>query len=328
MFTRLLKYAMLFAVILCLAFPAFSQAEELKEINFGIISTESSIGLKSLWAPFLQDMEKKLGMKVNAFFASDYAGIIEAMRFNKIQLAWFGNKSAMEAVDRANAEIFVQTIDMNGRNGYWSLLITHKDSDIKSLDDILKNGAKYTFGNGDPNSTSGFLVPSYYVFALNKIDPAKYFKRVINSNHETNALAVANKQVDFATNNTLDIDRLSKTHPDLYRNIRVIWKSPLIPSDPIAWRKDLPEDMKSKIKTFFLTYGKSEQEKKVLAGMHEWGSFKESNNDQLIPIRQIELFKQKVKIENDNQMNAEEKRTKLAKINDDLEQLKRKAAAE
>ena len=328
MILRLLKYAMFFAVVLCLTFPAFSQAEELKEINFGIISTESSVGLKSMWAPFLQDMEKKLGMKVNAFFASDYAGIIEAMRFNKIQLAWYGNKSAMEAVDRANAEIFVQTVDMSGKNGYWSLLITHKDSDIKSLNDILKNGQKYTFGNGDPNSTSGFLVPSYYVFALNNIDPAKHFKRMINSNHETNALAVANRQVDFATNNTLDMDRLSKTHPDLYRNIRVIWKSPLIPSDPIAWRKDLPEDIKSKVKAFFLSYGKSEQEKKVLANMHEWGSFRESDNDQLIPIRQIELFKQKVKIENDNQMNAEEKRIKLAKINGDLDQLKRKAATE
>jgi phosphonate transport system substrate-binding protein len=328
MFARLLKYTMFFAVVLCFAFPAFSDAEELKEINFGIISTESSVGLKSIWEPFLQDMEKKLGMKVNAFFASDYAGIIEAMRFNKVQLAWYGNKSAMEAVDRANAEIFVQIIDKDGHPGYWSYLITQKDSDIKSLDDIIKNGSKYTFGNGDPNSTSGFLIPSYYVFALNNIDPVKHFKRMIISNHETNALAVATKQVDFATNNNLDIDRLKATHPELYKNIRIFWKSPLIPNDPIAWRKDLPEEIKVKLKTFFANYGKAEHEKKILADMHGWGGFKESSNDQLLPIRQIELYKQKVKIEKDDQMNAEDKRTKLAKINGDLEQLKRKAAAE
>src|SRR5664280_1182492 len=71
-------------------------AQELKEINFGIISTESSQNLKSDWQPILDSMAKKTGMKVNAFFASDYAGIIEGMRFNKVQVAWFGNKSAME----------------------------------------------------------------------------------------------------------------------------------------------------------------------------------------------------------------------------------------
>ena len=97
--------------------------------------------------------------------------MIEGMRFNKVQLAWFGNKSAMEAVDRADGEVFAQTITLDGNPGYWSLLITHKDSDIKSLDDVLKNGKKYIFGNGDPNSTSGFLVPAYYMFAVTRSIP-------------------------------------------------------------------------------------------------------------------------------------------------------------
>lgn len=75
-----------------------------QEINFGFISTESSQNLKSDWQPLIDDMEKQTGLKVKAFFASDYAGIIEGMRFNKVQIAWMGNKSAMEAVDRANGE--------------------------------------------------------------------------------------------------------------------------------------------------------------------------------------------------------------------------------
>ena len=146
-------------------------AQELKEINFGIISTESSQNLRSEWQPILDDMAKKTGAKVNAFFASDYAGIIEGMRFNKVHIAWFGNKSAMEAVDRANGEVFAQMVNADGTQGYYSHLIVHKDSPLKSLDDMLKQGKSLSFGNGDPNSTSGFLVPSYYVFAQNKIDP-------------------------------------------------------------------------------------------------------------------------------------------------------------
>ena len=55
-----------------------------KEVNFGFISTESAANLKSAWQPLLEDMQKSTGLKVNAFFATDYAGVIEAMRFNKV----------------------------------------------------------------------------------------------------------------------------------------------------------------------------------------------------------------------------------------------------
>ena len=70
--------------------PAYAEEQE-KALNFGIISTESQQNLKPQWTPFLQDMEKKLGVKVNAFFAPDYAGIIQGMRFNKVDIAWYGN---------------------------------------------------------------------------------------------------------------------------------------------------------------------------------------------------------------------------------------------
>jgi hypothetical protein len=124
-----------------------------QDINFGIISTESSQNLKTDWQPLLDDMAKQTGFKVTAFFAPDYAGVIEAMRFNKVHVAWYGNKSAIEAVDRASGEVFAQMVNADGTEGYYSHLIVHKDSPIKSLDDVLKNGKSYSFGNGDPNST-------------------------------------------------------------------------------------------------------------------------------------------------------------------------------
>lgn len=107
--------------------PAYAEEQE-KALNFGIISTESQQNLKPQWTPFLQDMEKKLGVKVNAFFAPDYAGIIQGMRFNKVDIAWYGNLSAMEAVDRANGQVFAQTVAADGSPGYWSVLIVNKDS--------------------------------------------------------------------------------------------------------------------------------------------------------------------------------------------------------
>ena len=298
------------------------------EINFGIISTESSQNLREAWSPFLADMEKALQMKVKPFFASDYAGIIEAMRFGKVHVAWYGNKSAMEAVDRAGAEVFVQEIKANGTQGYYSHLLVHKDNNqINSMKDLLKCDGTVNFGIGDPNSTSGFLVPSYYVFAQNDVDPKKCFKTVRSANHETNLMAVANKQVDAATNNSEQVARSKKKAPKAADNIKIVWTSPLIPADPITYRRDLSKGLKAKIKSFFLGYGRMgpnvEHEKKVLANMGSGGGgYTDSSNAQLFPIRQLALFKDKLKIMADERLDQDKKAARLKEIETKLADLK------
>lgn len=317
------------AMTAMLAAPQISQADEMKTLNFGIISTESSQNLRTRWEPFLADMSEDLGMEVKPFFASDYAGIIQAMRFDKVDVAWYGNKSAMEAVDRAGGEIFAQTVGASGNPGYWGVLIAHKDNDeINSMDDVLNKAGELSFGNGDPNSTSGFLVPSYYVFAKNGVEPKKIFKRMTNASHEANFLAVANGQVDVATNSTGTLGRIQVTHPDKYDQVKVVWKSPLIPSDPIVWRKNLPENAKSKIYDFFMTYGTTgdEQELAVLKAL-QWAGFKSSSDDQLLPIRQLELFKQRALIAADDKLSSGEKKEKLGEIDAQLSALNRRLDA-
>jgi phosphonate transport system substrate-binding protein len=297
---------------------ALANASGIKEINFGIIATEKAGALRQMWEPFLNDMSKAIGMKINGFYATEYAGIIEAQRFNKVQIAWYGNKSAIEAVDRSNGEVFAQFVDLDGTPGYYSYLITHRDSPIKSLDDVLKNGKSYTFGIGDPSSTSGTLVPTYYVFTLNKLDPRTHFKVTRSSNHEGNFLAVLNRQVDLATSNSEMTDKVKEKSPERLEQIRILWTSPLIPRDPLVWRKDLPEDVKKKVQDFVLSYGRDDREKEILKNMYRLAGFKASTNAQLIPIRQLELFKDRTKIESDERMPAAEKKAKLADIDAQL----------
>ena len=294
------------------------------QINFGLISTESASALEKSFAPLLSDMSKALGVTVKPFFASDYAGVIEAMRFNKVDLAWFGNKSAIVAVDRAGGEVFAQTIKHDGSEGYHSLLITNKDSDLNSLEDVLKCDKTKTFGNGDPNSTSGFAIPGYYVWALNNKTPEECFKRVTRSNHEGNALAVANNKVDVATNNTESIyARLQKNNMKAFKNIKEIWRSPLIPSDPMVWRKNLSAEVKQKIYFFIMQYGrfgsmeKVKKERETLANLSDgWGPFLASSNAQLLDVRQIEAFKKKLKAQKKNDMAG------VAKAEEELKKLK------
>ncbi|MDR0355356.1 MAG: phosphonate ABC transporter substrate-binding protein [Deltaproteobacteria bacterium] len=304
--------------------PQASAADEV--VNFGIISTESSQNLRKIWEPFIEDMRAQTGLNVKAFFAIDYAGIIEGMRFDKVQLAWYGNKAAMEAVDRAGGEVFMRTVNYDGTEGYYSHIIAHKDSPLTSIEDMFKNSHELIFANGDPNSTSGFLVPSYYVFALNKVDPKKAFKRVLNSNHEANALSVANGQADAATCNSEALTRLAITFPDKRENIKVIWTSPLIPSDPLVWRKDLDPAVKEKIKTFLLAYGQDGPEQarqlEILKAL-QWKGFQESTDSQLDPIRQLELYKEKSKLESAGELKASQKE-RLAAIERELAELEKK----
>jgi len=294
-----------------------------QDINFGFISTESSQNIKSDWMPLIEDMEKQTGLKIKTFFASDYAGIIEGMRFNKVQIAWMGNKSAMEAVDRSNGEVFAQMVNADGGQGYYSHLIVHKDSPLNNLSDMFSNAKNLSFGNGDPNSTSGFLVPSFYVFAQNKVDPKTAFKVMRNANHETNALAVANKQVDVATNNSENIEKIKERQPEKFKEVKIIWTSPLIPLDPLVMSKNLPEATKAKIKTFFYNYAKTDpREKEIIMKISKLSGFKASTNDQLKPIRQLDLFAKRNKIESDTTLSDSEKKNKLTEIDQQLAALK------
>jgi phosphonate transport system substrate-binding protein len=332
MLRNTIRTATVAAVVAFAAVPAIADNykpldADPKEINFGIISTESTQNLRESWMPLIADMQKALNMPVKPFFAPDYAGVIEAMRFGKVHVAWYGNKSAMEAVDRAGAEVFVQEIKADGTQGYYSHILVHKSNDrINSLKDLLGCDGSLNFGIGDPNSTSGFLVPSYYVFAQNNADPKKCFKTVRSANHESNFMAVANKQVDAATNNSEQVARSKDKAPEALKNVKIIWTSPLIPADPLAYRKDLSKDLKAKIKGFFLSYGRlgpdAEAQKKVLLGLGSGGGgYTDSSNAQLIPIRQLALFRDKLKLMSDTRMDAKEKEAKLRAIEEKLADL-------
>jgi len=303
--------------------PVHSQP---RELNFGMIATESSANLKTAWQPLLDDMARSTGYKINAFFAPDYAGVVEAMRFNKVQVAWMGNKTGAEAVDRANGEVFAKVTQADGAQGYWGVMVVHRDSSLHTLDDVLKNRGQLTLGFGDVNSTSGTLVPGYYAFAAHKIDPTKDFKRTLRANHEVNILAVANKQVDVATVSSDGIDRMKMKQPEKAAELREVWRSPLIPSDPMLWRKDLDADAKHKLRSFLLGYGRDAREKQILNTLTLAG-FVASDNTQLLPIRQLELARERAKLEADAALAADDKAKKLAEIDARLAELGRQLAA-
>ncbi|MEL7052081.1 MAG: phosphonate ABC transporter substrate-binding protein [Cyanobacteria bacterium J06588_5] len=302
-------------------------AAEIAELEFGIISTESQDNQKPKWEPFIAAMSEELGREVKASYATDYAGVIEAMGANKVQMAWFGGKSYIEAAKRSEAEAFAQTVATDGSKGYYAYLITNKENPILADIDVdagdgdqyvVENAGNLTFAFNDPNSTSGFLVPSYYVFAQNDVNPEEAFSELVFAgSHEATALAVANNQVDVATNNSESLFEIEKNDPDAFENIQVVWTSPEIPSDPIAYRKDLPDCLKDEIKDFFYSY-----EDEAILGPLEWSGFDEADDTTWNTVRELEIGKTILEVQNDASLDAAAKEARLEELNTELEAVK------
>lgn len=282
-------------------------------LGFGVVPTESAVHLRKDYERIRTDLERAVGRPVEMVFAPDYAGAVEAMRFGHVHLALFGNVAAIAAVDRAGAEVFARSVDKDGNPGYWAHIVVPAGSPIRSLEDLLAQASSLTFAMGDPQSTSGTLVPGYYAFALRGVNPRRAFRAVRSSHHEANLLAVANRQVDAATTNNETFFRLQARMPEIAARVRIIWTSPLIASDPLLFRSDLPEETKAAIRGFFLGYGDTPEERAAIAPLKLSG-FVPSDNRQLVPYRAMRLERAKAEIEGDSRVSEEERRRRLAEI--------------
>jgi phosphonate transport system substrate-binding protein len=223
-----------------------------KEVTFALLSTENAAEITRRWGPILAQLEKDLGVKVRQVNATDYRGTIEALKFKKAELGHPGPKSYVEASTNnyANVEPVAQLQLANGSLGYRSCLIVNAESDIFSPEDI----AGKTFAFNDPNSTSGYLVPSAFFMMEMGVDPKKHFSKVtFSGSHEASILAVAAKKVEIASTNLPDLQQLTRENKVPRGALRVIWVSKLIPNDPIVVRKDLPASFKSAIQESLTT---------------------------------------------------------------------------
>lgn len=217
-----------------------------REITFGLLSTENASEITRRWGPIMAQLEKDLGIKVKSVTATDYRGTIEALKFKKAEIGHLGPKSYVEASNNnyANVEPIAQLQLANGSLGYRSCLIVHSDSDMFSPEDM----AGKTFAFNDPNSTSGYLVPSAFFMMEMSVDPKKYFSKVtFSGSHEASILAVANKKAEVASTNLPDLQQLTREGKVPRSALRVIWVSKLIPNDPIVVRKDMPASLRSAI---------------------------------------------------------------------------------
>ena len=270
--------------------PARAPMERPTKIVFTVLSAEGQASSGPLWQPLLDDLEREIGIPVEPIFATNYSVLVEAMRANQAQIGWFSALPAVQAIDRSQGEVIARTVDTEGKDSYTSTLIVKRGSGI-TVDDVARCGKRYTFGIGDAQSTSGTLAPLTYFFGPRNITPSACFSTVRSANHQANSFSIANGQVDVATSNSVNLIFLRRQNPQIAEQIETIWESPPIPESGIVLRKDLPADLKAKIREFFVTYGQgagpdSARQRTVMEGLN-YSQFREADDTYLNPIREM-----------------------------------------
>ncbi len=247
-----MKFLQFVSILFLLSVIAHAAPKEWPaKIRFGLIPFEGSgANVKERFAPMFDYLSQKLGVPVVYSTASDYAGIITAMEHGHIDFAYLGPKSYVEAAKKADARVLVKEVNINGYSGYHGLIITRSDSGINSI----KDAQGRTFAFTGPNSTSGYLVPNIRFYRSKPpIIPSRFFKQIkFSGHHKSSILSVKNRSIDVAATNDVDLEKMIKRGIIKKGEMKILWKSDIIPGAVIAARRKLPSSMKMSFKKAML----------------------------------------------------------------------------
>jgi phosphonate transport system substrate-binding protein len=233
------------ATIAAASWPARAQ----QVLTVGLIPSEDSRAMIANSQKMMDMLAQALGIPVKPFVAADYNGVIEALRAKRLDVAYLGPFSYVLGTTVADIEAFaVAETKKAGRTFYHSQVIAHKDSGIKSVNDLKGK----TFAFVDPSSTSGHLFPKAGLIKAG-FNPDKDFGRVIFSgSHDSSAIAVQNKKIDAAAIADRILDAAISKGLAKREDLVEVWKSDPIPESPTVWRKDLNPELKKKVQAAFL----------------------------------------------------------------------------
>jgi phosphonate transport system substrate-binding protein len=226
-----------------------------KVIKIGSVTVETQAATVTRFKPLADHMERKFGVKVEVFTASDYAGIVQALSAGHIHLGRMGGAAyAAGFIDsKGGIEPLVMNVEPNGGKGYHSVLIVRADSPYKTLDDLKGK----TLAWADPNSTSGYLVPNA-ALRESGVDPQRHFGRTLFSGgHEQSVLGVLKGTLDSAFTWTSPGHQSGQFRIMMDRgllkleDLRIVWESPLIANPLWAVPTNIPADMKKDLLAYF-----------------------------------------------------------------------------
>ena len=233
------------------ALPAFAQTTE---IRFGLIPSEDAEKLIADSQPFIKALEAAIGMKIKPYVAIDYSAVVEALKSDKLEIAFLGPAAYILARDKVKAPVEPVArgvMEQTGKSSYRALIIAHPAQPIRNLGDLKGK----TFALVDPASTSGNFAPR---LALHKngIDPDKDFKSLYYSGtHQASLIAVKEGKVNAAAIADEVYDLAISRGQLKKEDVRIVFASDPIPGSPFVIRTNLPKDLQDKLRKGLMAIG-------------------------------------------------------------------------
>jgi phosphonate transport system substrate-binding protein len=259
-------------------------AKKPKVLRVGFVPAEDAAQVMQNAQPVVEILRKQLDMEVQPFVATDYTGVVEALRANKLDVAFLSPASYVLAKSETNVKVVLKS-ERKGIPAYYAAIITRADSGIKTLEDLRGK----TFAFGDSLSTTGHVFPRKMLKA-HGIDPVRDFKQVLYSGADATVLAVLNGRSMPATYANLpdsqDIAYGYLKNPEDVKKIHAIAFSEAIPADNLVINGNLDERLAKKIEKVFVELSRDSQGKKMLRELYQIDGFVSATDKDYDSVRQ------------------------------------------
>lgn len=241
------------------------------QLTLGIIPAENNEQAVARFEPVRQDLEAQLGQSVRVFQATDYTGIVEAMRRGRVDVAWFGPVSGVLAYRQANAVPFAVGVSSStGVSSYHALILVRADSDLHTLADLEGRNVAFV----DPASTSGGLVPSYMVMSQFGKGPEEFFGRFnYAGTHDASVMALVNGSVDGAAVADFLLNNMTERGLVDMNDFRIVATSQPVPGPPMMVRRDLGPELRAQLVEVFTTL---HERMDTVIGMGDYSHYEEA----------------------------------------------------
>jgi phosphonate transport system substrate-binding protein len=280
------KLGLLFVILAILIITACGTKEENKEkgsnkkdevFTIGVIPAQTEGEMKGALDKLQNVLSEEMDREVKITSYPDYNGVVEAMNYEKIDMAYFGPLTYVVAHEESGAKAIVTQL-IKGEPFYYSYLITHKDSQYETIDDMIKDVKNVKFAFGDPSSTSGSLIPGIKLKdeGVYKSESENDFNNVrFTGSHDATALAVQNKQVDVGAIDSAIYDKLVEEKSIDGKQFKIIWKSEKLFQYPWAVSKNTDKETVKQLQDVFLGI----KDKEILDAFGATGFTKAENKD-------------------------------------------------
>ena len=228
--------------------------------------------------PFIDYLAKETGARVELTVPTNYAAVVEAVASDRVDIAYFGGFTYVQASARAGA---IPLVQREKDQAFHSVFITQPDSAVRSLADL--KGRSFAFG--DVNSTSGHLMPAYFM-RQQGVDQGVIEKAIYTGGHDATALAVANKKVDAGAMDEQVFARMSKEGKLSESQVRVFYTTPPFFDYVWAARRGLDHGMADAFKNAMLKLNQAGPEQQPILQLLNASKYVRAVDANYDPLRQ------------------------------------------